>query len=241
VGEEEHAQGRAADAGEERARIERIYGGYRADHRKHRAWSGENVGNACIREEVLAALLELLPQALQGDGLLLDVGCGGGWWLERLREEGVPAERLVGADLLEARVQAARERVPGARVMQGDARRLELPDASCSLVLLLTVLSTMGSREDVRSVLAEARRVLAPEGAIAVWEPRIPTPNRHTRLIRISELRATLGRQLDVRSLTLAPPIARRGSGRLYRALARVPALRTHRLIIARPHAGGQA
>jgi SAM-dependent methyltransferase len=219
--------------GGERERIERVYAGYGEDRRRRRAWSASNAGNAAIREEVLRTLLELAPAALAGDGLVLDAGCGTGWWLERLAQEGVAASRLVGVDLLAERARAARERVPGARVLAGDVRQLPVQAGGCSLVMLFTVLSAMGSREDVRSALGEARRVLARGGTIAIWEPRVWTPNPHTRLIDLGELRAVLGGELRVRTLTLAPPLARRVGRRLYGPLARISPLRTHRLVVA--------
>jgi SAM-dependent methyltransferase len=235
MGSGEKWRKRVDDGELELERIEHVYAGYREDPRKRRAWSADNAGNVCMREEALRALLELAPQALQGDGRLLDAGCGAGWWLARLHAEGVPAERLLGVDLLESRVQAARARLPSAHVLQGDVRRLPVASASCSLVILFTVLSAMGSRGDVRVALGEARRVLAEGGAIAIWEPRVPAPNRHTRLIGVSELQVSLGRDLEIRSLTLAPPLARRVGGGLYGCLVRVPVLRTHRFVVARP------
>jgi SAM-dependent methyltransferase len=221
-------------AGGERERIERVYAGYREDRRRRRAWSAGNAGNAAIREEVLRTLLELAPDALAGEGAVLDAGCGTGWWLARLAREGVVPSRLVGADLLAERVRAAGAQVPGARVFVGDVRSLPLPAGSCRLVLLFTVLSAMGSREDVRTALGEARRVVARGGAIAVWEPRVWTPNPHTRLVGLGELRAVLGGELRARTLTLLPPLARRVERRLYGPLARIPLLRTHRLVVAR-------
>ena len=221
-------------AGGEQERIERVYAGYREDRHRQRAWSAENAGNAAIREEVLRALLELVPDALAGEGAVLDAGCGTGWWLRRLAWEGVAPNRLVGVDFLAERAQAAGALVPGARVIAGDVRNLPLPAGACTLVLLFTVLSAMGSHEDVRSALGEARRVLAGGGTIAVWEPRVWTPNPHTRLVGPGELRTVLGGELRARTLTLFPPLARRVSGRLYGPLARVPLLRTHRLVVAR-------
>ena len=210
-----------------------MYAGYSADPRRRRAWDALNPGNAAIREELVQAMLGLVPDLIGGEGVLLDAGCGTGWWLECLLGEGVSTERLAGVELLGARVRAAGSRVPGAHIEQADIRRLALPDASCSLVTLFTVLSSMGSPADRRLALLEALRVLAPGGAVAIWEPRWPTPNRNTRLVRLAELRATLGAGLTVRTITLAPPLARR-SGRLYESLARVRALRSHRLVIAR-------
>jgi SAM-dependent methyltransferase len=179
-------------------------------------------------------MLELVPGPIDGGGLLLDAGCGTGWWLERLLREGVAPERLAGVELLADRVTAAGARVPGARITQADLRALPLPDGSCALVTLFTVLSSMGSAEDVGAALAEARRVLAPGGAVAVWDPRWPTFNRHTRLVRLGELRAGLRGPLTVRTITLAPPLARRAA-RLYAPLSRVRPLRSHRLVLAWP------
>jgi SAM-dependent methyltransferase len=221
-------------AGGERERIERVYAGYREDRRRQHAWSAQNAGNTEIREEVLRTLLELAPDALSGEGAVLDAGCGTGWWLGRLAREGVSPDRLVGVDFLAERARAAAALVPGARALTGDVRSLPLPAGACTLVLLFTVLSAMGSREDVRTALGEARRVLARGGTIAVWEPRIWTPNPHTRRIGLGELRAVLGGELRVRTLTLLPPLARRAEQRLYGPLARIPLLRTHRLVVAR-------
>jgi SAM-dependent methyltransferase len=221
------------DLEEERERVAQVYTGYGRDARKQRAWSAENVGNAAMREEVLRTLFDLAGPWLGGEGLVLDAGCGTGWWLGRLAREGLEPARLAGVDLLPERVRAAREHVPGARIVQGDLRRLPLTDGSCGAVLLFTVLSAMGSRADVRAALGEVRRVLAPGGVVAVWEPRVLTANRHTRLVGLGELREGLDGELTVRSLTLAPPLARR-VGRMYGVLAGVPLLRTHRLVLVR-------
>jgi SAM-dependent methyltransferase len=223
-----------SEVGGELERIERVYAGYRSDRRRRRAWSAENAGNAAMREEVLRTLMEFAPETLTAGGLVLDAGCGTGWWLARMAREGVPASRLMGLDLLAERVRAADELVPGARVVRGDVRSLPVRAGSCSLVMFFTVLSAMGSREDVRTALGEARRVLAPRGAIAIWEPRVWTPNPHTRLIGMRELRALLGGELRVRAVTLAPPLARRAGRRLYGPLVRIAPLRTHRLVMAR-------
>jgi hypothetical protein len=59
----------------------------------------------------------------------------------------------------------------------------------------------------------------------------VPTPNRATRLIRPGELRPALGEPAAVRSLTVLPPLARRVGPRVYRGLARVPWLRSHRAV----------
>jgi hypothetical protein len=50
--------------------------------------------------------------------------------------------------------------------------------------------------------------------------------------VSLALLRAELGEDVVVRSLTLLPPLARRLGPRAYRTLAAVPALRSHRLVV---------
>jgi ubiquinone/menaquinone biosynthesis C-methylase UbiE len=214
-----------------------VYSAYAADPGKQRAWDAANPGNAAIRDEVVSVLMPLLGEASAGDGLVLDAGCGTGWWLERAAAAGVPPARLAGVDMLDARVAAARRRVPGATIHRADVRTLPLDDESCAMVTLLTVLSALAGDDDVRRALREARRVLAPGGRLAIWEPRVPTANRHTRRIALRAMREVLGAGLEVRTMTVAPPLARRAPA-WYGALSRVPLLRTHRLVVARAASG---
>jgi ubiquinone/menaquinone biosynthesis C-methylase UbiE len=191
-----------------------------------------------LREEVERALVAGTAGELAGDGPLLDLGCGTGWWLEALAARGIEPARLHGIDLAEERVVAARARVPGATVCAGDARQLPREDGTFAAVYLLLVLSSLESDAAVADALREARRVVRPGGAIAVWEPRVPTPwNPRTRWIRAAELQAGLGPETESRTLTLLPPLARRlgaATERLYPMLGAGGLLRTHRLWVWR-------
>jgi ubiquinone/menaquinone biosynthesis C-methylase UbiE len=166
----------------------------------------------------------------------LDIGCGTGWWLERIAVTGARPEDLHGIDRSETRVHAARQRIPGADIRQGDAQELPWPDESFNLVLLMLVLSSVGDLAAVRQVLSEARRVTAPFGSVLIWEPRVPNPwNRSTQLIRLATVRESLGDKTRVRSLTLLPQLARHLGPKTtsrYQSLARIPVLRSHRLFI---------
>jgi hypothetical protein len=81
--------------------------------------------------------------------------------------------------------------------------------------------------------------VLAPDGVLLIWEPRVPNPfNRNTLLVSRSVLAGPLaGMEVRTTSTTVLPPLARRlgrQTASLYPVLGRIPALRTHRLISAR-------
>lgn len=215
-----------------------IYREYAASPRKRRTWSSTNPGNGLIRAELVGAAFTLAGSELSAARDILDVGCGTGWWLDRLTADQRSTARLHGVELLPDRATAAQRRVPSAEVRVGDARELPFASGSFEVVTLFTVLSSLGSVGDVQRALGEARRVLAPGGTILVWEPRVPTPNRNT--IRISQRllrRALAGAEIDAIATTVAPPIARRlGSStvRVYPRLAQRRALLTHRLLCAR-------
>ena len=89
----------------------------------------------------------------------------------------------------------------------------------------------------MKAALAEAKQVLQPGGLLLIYEPRVINPfNRHSPA-RGRRARRRRPRAREQLSLTLLPPLARRLGARTearYERLARVPQLRTHRLIYFR-------
>lgn len=115
--------------------------------------------------EVERVLLELLPPAPLHD--LLDVGTGTGRVLERLAPW---AEHAVGIDLSREMLAVARANLEAAglrhcELRQADMYRLPLPPQSVDAVTLHQVLHF---GEDPAAVVAEAARVLRPEGRLIV-------------------------------------------------------------------------
>jgi ubiquinone/menaquinone biosynthesis C-methylase UbiE len=222
----------------EATRVGRIYARYGASRRRRRAWAAGNPGNVAMRDELLAAVLEEAGPELRSGGEVLDVGCGTGFWLEALRDSGVDAGRLTGVDILDERVGAATARIPGATVLSEDARALPFQPGRFSVILMFTLLSSFATTEDVRSAAREAERTLARDGVLVVYEPRLWNPfNPRVRRLRDSDLDDVGLRRDHERTLTLVPPLARRLRSRTasaYPLLARVPALRTHRLLTYR-------
>jgi SAM-dependent methyltransferase len=219
----------------EERRLSGVYGAYRADVRKRRAWSAENAGNAQIRLELLRRLLRWVPT----EGAILDVGCGRGWWLAALLTHGVAAERLAAVDLLSDRVRAARRAAPGAEVAHADARDLPFPAGTFALVTLIATLSSASTQDDVLRMAAEAARVTAAGGTVVVWEPRWTNPlNQQTLFVSPRALETALGRPCERHTLTLVPAVARRLgplAAMAYPRLAALPPLRSHQLQVYRP------
>jgi ubiquinone/menaquinone biosynthesis C-methylase UbiE len=110
---------------------------------------------------------ELLDAVGAGPGVrLLDVGCGPGTITAAAAARGAHA---VGVDLAAGMLAVGRERHPGLDLREGDAEALPFADGTFDAVVGGFVLNHLPS---VETAVAEAARVLAPGGrlAVAVWE-----------------------------------------------------------------------
>ncbi|MDE2925268.1 MAG: methyltransferase domain-containing protein [Acidobacteriota bacterium] len=106
--------------------------------------------------------IELL-EAIQPQGLLVELGCAYGYLTEAVRGSG---RRAVGLDLS----GYALSQHPPARpfLVQGDAQKLPFPDGCAHVVTLFDLLEHL---PDPRACLREAVRVLGPNGLIAGATP----------------------------------------------------------------------
>jgi SAM-dependent methyltransferase len=109
------------------------------------------------RRAILAAL------KLKPGERLLDIGCGGGLLL---RDAVGAGARAAGLDHSAAMVELARERAPGATVVQGQAERLPFAAESFEAVSMSVVFLFL---EDPVGALAECRRVLCAGGRLALF------------------------------------------------------------------------
>ena len=101
------------------------------------------------------------------DGVLLDVGCGAGMYLDLMRALGW--SRTVGVDVSPRAVQQARD-VLGLEAHLGDLREVRLPAASFDVV---SMSHTLEHVDDPTAVLAEVRRVTRPGGRIVIEVPNV--------------------------------------------------------------------
>jgi SAM-dependent methyltransferase len=110
--------------------------------------------------------------------VIADIGGGPGRYVRWLASLGYQVEHrdLMSLHVTQLQVDAAA--VPGIRTAIGDARALDLPDASADAVLLLGPLYHLASRADRMTAIREAARILRPGGAlfaaaISRWATRI--------------------------------------------------------------------
>ena len=100
---------------------------------------------------------------------VLEVGCGTGHWLSRLRSPDAPASDgeagsiLVGVDPSAPMLARAREAAPGALLARARAEDLPFADASFDRVCCVNALHHFTDRA---RFFAEARRVLRPGGGL---------------------------------------------------------------------------
>ncbi len=106
--------------------------------------------------------------ARQAEGLprprILDLACGDGFLLERVRDT-APDATLHGLDLSEAELSLARARLPSAKLIRGRAQRLPYDAGAFDLVLCHMAFMLL---DDIPRVVEELGRVLSPGGALGI-------------------------------------------------------------------------
>jgi SAM-dependent methyltransferase len=223
---------------DETERLRRVYASYRRSERKVRAWRAENPGNLAIRAELWRAMRQAASRPLLAEGDVLDAGCGNGFWLRRLLQDGVAPTRLHGVDLLPERLAACRDALPAqVDLRRADVRRLPYPDDTFDLILMFTVLSSLGGKDDIRLAISEAKRVARPAGAILIYEPRYRNPLNRATMATADLVNDELPSKREW-PVTVWPLVARRlgpFTDRLYPRLAGRRWATSHRLIAGSP------
>jgi 2-polyprenyl-3-methyl-5-hydroxy-6-metoxy-1,4-benzoquinol methylase len=120
------------------------------------------IGDRDSRKRHFRSLIPAIKRHLNVDSpRVLDVGCAAGFFLEVAREEGWEAQ---GIELSAFAAEYARSRL-GLQVFTGTLAEAALPAGSFDLITFWDVIEHV---PDPLAVLSEARRVLRPNGLVAV-------------------------------------------------------------------------
>lgn len=200
-------------------------------------WQPAQIFFRTVRTVVAAGMLrEALVFPRTGD-TCLEVGCGTGGWLADLISWEMREPDLHGIDIDALRIKRAKEILPAADLRVGDAARLPWHNETFNLVISSTLFTSVLDLGVRRSIASEIVRVLASGGALLWYDFAFNNPrNPHVRGISRSEVRKLFPQLAGkIRSVTLAPPLARLivpHSWTLASLLEAVPFLRTHLLAV---------
>jgi len=193
------------------------------------------------REQAVAALLRRAGfESLRGLRIL-DVGCGMGATLRQLLDYDAEPARLFGLDLLCDRVEVARKLAPHLQFFCGNAGEMPFPDGSFDVVLQFAVFTSILESTLKQAMANEILRVLE-RGGNFIWYDfiRDNPANPDVRGIGRAEIyRMFPGCSIQLRRITLAPPIARRiahFSALAYFSLAQFRPLCSHFLGLIHKH-----
>lgn len=220
----------------ETERIEKIYNVYHNNAQMQQQWSAENAGNTAIgqeRAEALEALLKKADRLPLKDSRILDVGCSTGHTLAGFTNWGASPANLYGVDLIDERIEKAKQRFPESHFRCENAEQLDFADQTFDLILLFTVFTSILDDQIAHNVAGEIRRVLKVGGSVVWYDFRYNNPrNSNVRGMNKRAIHRFFPNfHYDLQAITLLPPLARRlGSATkwLYSPLARIPLLRTH-------------
>jgi ubiquinone/menaquinone biosynthesis C-methylase UbiE len=224
----------------ERTRIEAEYARRRneIDRELYSPWHPAEMFLRSERKRVAARMLHIAGKFPRSEDQCLEVGCGSGGWFPDLLSWGGPRQSdLHGIDTSRERIDRAREFFPAAEFRIDDAAEMPWDTGSFNLVVASTVFTSILDQSVRRLIANEITRVLAPNGALLWYDFAFNNPrNPNVRGINRKEVR-DLFPELHgtIRSITLAPPIARIIAPRswlLATFLEAIPLLRTHLLAV---------
>ena len=140
--------------------------------------------------QAVAEVEGLIGRRLRAGERVLDAGCGTGWFAAGVRRAR-PDVLVLGSDLSTGMLGKARE--AGAwPLVQGDCTTLPFADGSIDVVVARGVLHHL---PEVVPALAEWRRVLAPDGVVALSSEPTPIVEAHGAVL-VKALLALLRRPL---------------------------------------------
>ena len=125
------------------------------------------------RYKILPPFKTLKVMCLKEDDIMIDIGCGTGYFTLPASEITGPSGKVIGADISQEMLDEVRSKINGIghniELVLSNSAELPVRDSQATFALLSNVLH---EAEDMMGMLAEASRVLKPGGRLAIieWE-----------------------------------------------------------------------
>jgi ubiquinone/menaquinone biosynthesis C-methylase UbiE len=102
-------------------------------------------------------------------GICLEVGCGDGFWTNRLRNS---SKKLYSIDLSKSRIINAKKRTKNkVNILIADARRIPFKDNFFDTVCAFEIIEHLPNYSDHYTFLKEVKRILKPGGKLLITTP----------------------------------------------------------------------
>jgi ubiquinone/menaquinone biosynthesis C-methylase UbiE len=137
---------------------------YRQVATTHGLEASSTMQDQITRDKEVQAILKIVAELKHPHSTVLEIGCGNGYLLSRLRELFADLP-LTGVDYSTDMIQLAQQRsVPNCQMSQGDVRKLNFTSATFDLVVGERCVINLLEREHQLQAFAEIVRVLKPGG-----------------------------------------------------------------------------
>ena len=164
------------------------------------------------RERKTLEILKRHSTVPLNNSIILEIGCGQGYWLRDFIKWGAQPQNIFGIDLLFDRIIEAKRLSPkDVHVTLGDATNLSFRDSSFDLILQSTVFTSVLDFTIKQEIANEMIRLLKTNGIILWYDFHMNNPsNPDVRGITKKEIKKLFpGCQIKLLRVTLAPPIVR--------------------------------
>lgn len=185
------------------------------------------------RKRVISMILHKLGKFPNPDEKCLEIGYGKLGWLADLISWGLKETDLYGIELDASRAAYAQQALPKADLRVGDATKLPWENETFSFVIVSTLFSSI-LEPAVRELIAEeVKRVLMSGGVVIWYDLAVNNPkNSNVKGLNAKQIGKLFPNcDITVKSVTLAPPIARMIAPKSFvfsSILSSIPFLRTH-------------
>ncbi len=196
----------------EESRIRLVYAGREKFRERYTLF---NPGNLYLVQSLERHFLNVLTKhgfRRLGDKKILEIGCGDGFRLRQFIQWGASPENVEGVDLLSETIFQARRLCPaGVQVNENNAAQLKFPDNTFDLVVQFTLFTSVLDTDIQQRIAGEMLRVVKDDGMIVWYDFYVNNPrNPEVRGVGKRDIaRLFPDCSVDLRKVTLAPPLAR--------------------------------